>query len=65
MAEIGDNSQLSPLLPIAPQKKAGPRKKPKVSKEKEKRERQNRLQSEQPTEESDTGLRKNRIDDYA
>ena len=67
MAEIGDNNQLSPLLPVAPQKKVGPRKQPEASKEKEKekRGRRNRLQSEQPIEESDAGPGKNRIDDYA
>ena len=66
MAEIGDSNQLNPLSPVAPPKKVGPRKEQEETpKKREKHGRKNQPQSEQPTDQSDSDSRKNRIDDYA
>jgi len=67
MADIGDSSSLSPLLPVARPKKSGHREKPEVDRDKKKRQQQHDAESDLAKEpdQQKPKQKQNKIDDYA
>jgi hypothetical protein len=65
MADIGDSSSLSPLLPVTRPKKSGPREKPEVDQDKKKRQQTRDVESDMTQQPDQDEPKRNKIDDYA